>query len=61
MWTPPNFDTSAKYPVLYLLHGIGGDESEWTRGGAAHVVLDNLFADQKLVPMIVVLPNGRAS
>jgi enterochelin esterase-like enzyme len=61
VWTPPNFDTSAKYPVLYLLHGIGGDESEWTRGGAAHVVLDNLFADQKLVPMIVVLPNGRAS
>jgi enterochelin esterase-like enzyme len=61
VWTPPGFDKSAKYPVLYLLHGIGGDENEWTRGGAAHVVLDNLHADKKLVPMIVVLPNGRAS
>jgi len=50
-----------KYPVLYLLHGIGGDEYEWTRGGVANVILDNLYADKKLVPMIVVIPNGRAS
>src|SRR5688500_4195567 len=61
VYTPPGYSDDQKYPVLYLLHGIGGDESEWTRGGAAHVVLDNLYADAKAVPMIVVLPNGRAS
>jgi enterochelin esterase-like enzyme len=46
--------------VLYLLHGIGGDEEEWRRGGAPNVILDNLIADRKAVPMIVVMPNGRA-
>ena len=63
VYTPPGFskdDKNEKYPVLYLLHGIGGDEYEWTRGGAANVVLDNLYADGKAVPMIVVIPNGRA-
>jgi enterochelin esterase-like enzyme len=44
-----------------LLHGIGGDENEWTRGGAPDVILDNLYADEKAVPMIVVMPNGRAA
>ena len=61
VYTPPGYSTDRKYPVLYLLHGIGGTEAEWTRGGRADVVLDNLYADQKAVPMIVVLPNGRAS
>src|SRR5581483_1073419 len=61
VYTPPGYATDQKYPVLYLLHGIGGDEYEWTRGGAAHVILDNLYADRKAVPMIVVLPNGRAA
>lgn len=61
VYTPPGYSKDQQYPVLYLLHGIGGDEFEWTRGGAAHVVLDNLYADKKAVPMIVVLPNGRAS
>src|SRR5262245_30085541 len=61
VYTPPGYSRDQKYPVLYLLHGIGGDEYEWTRGGAAHVILDNLYADRKAVPMIVVLPNGRAS
>ena len=51
---------SKKYPVLYLLHGIGGDETEWQKNGAPEVILDNLLADGKLVPMIVVMPNGRA-
>ncbi|HUG89581.1 MAG TPA: alpha/beta hydrolase-fold protein [Planctomycetaceae bacterium] len=60
VYTPPGYSKDQTYPVLYLLHGIGGDENEWTRGGAAHV-LDNLYADGKAVPMIVVLPNGRAS
>jgi len=61
VWTPPGYSRDQKYPVLYLLHGIGGSELEWTRGGAADVILDNLSADKKIVPMIVVLPNGRAS
>src|SRR5215468_2233504 len=61
VYTPPGYSKDNKYPVLYLLHGIGGDENEWRRGGSPHVILDNLYADKKLVPMIVVLPNGRAS
>jgi enterochelin esterase-like enzyme len=61
VYTPPGYTTDKKYPVLYLLHGIGGDENEWARGGAPDVILDNLYADKKAVPMIVVLPNGRAS
>jgi enterochelin esterase-like enzyme len=61
LYTPPGYSKDQKYPVLYLLHGIGGDEKEWTRGGSANVILDNLYADKKLSPMVVVLPNGRAS
>jgi enterochelin esterase-like enzyme len=60
IYTPPGYSPDNKYPVLYLLHGIGGDESEWRRGGQVDVVLDNLYADKKIVPMIVVMPNGRA-
>ena len=61
VYTPPGYSRDHKYPVLYLLHGIGGNEFEWTRGGVANVILDNLHADKEIVPMIVVLPNGRAS
>jgi enterochelin esterase-like enzyme len=61
VYTPPGYTTDKKYPVLYLLHGIGGDEKEWSRGGTVNVILDNLYADKKAMPMIVVLPNGRAS
>ncbi|HZL11291.1 MAG TPA: alpha/beta hydrolase-fold protein [Prolixibacteraceae bacterium] len=60
VYTPPGFSTDKKYPVLYLLHGIGGDELEWYNNGHPEVILDNLYADKKLVPMIVVFPNGRA-
>ncbi len=60
VYTPPGYSKDKKYPVLYLLHGIGGDENEWPRGGAPNVILDNLYADKKIVPMIVVMPNGRA-
>src|SRR5687767_5496903 len=61
VYTPPGYSKDKTYPVLYLLHGIGGDENEWRRGGAPDVILDNLYADKKAVPMIVVMPNGRAS
>jgi xylan 1,4-beta-xylosidase len=60
VYTPPGFTKKKKYPVLYLLHGIGGDEKEWLNGGNPQVILDNLYADKKLEPMIVVMPNGRA-
>ena len=61
VYTPPGYTKDKKYPVLYLLHGIGGDENEWARGGSPDVILDNLYAEKKAVPMIVVMPNGRAS
>lgn len=62
VYTPPGYSKDKKYPVLYLLHGIGGNErEEWAKGGVANVVLDNLIADQKIEPMIVVLPNGNAT
>jgi enterochelin esterase-like enzyme len=60
IYTPPGYSADAKYPVLYLLHGIGGDEEEWRRGGHPEIILDNLIADQKAPPMIIVMPNGRA-
>lgn len=60
VYTPPGFSAKKKYPVLYLLHGIGGDEKEWLNGGKPQMILDNLYADGKIAPMIVVLPNGRA-
>lgn len=60
IYTPPGFSTNKKYPVLYLLHGIGGDEKEWLTGGTPQIILDNLYAEGKIKPMIVVMPNGRA-
>lgn len=60
VYLPPGYSPERKYPVLYLLHGIGGNEHEWTGYCRADVILDNLIADQKAVPMIVVMPNGRA-
>lgn len=60
VYTPPGYTTDKKYPVLYLLHGIGGDETEWERFATPDVLLDNLIADGKAVPMIIVMPNGRA-
>jgi enterochelin esterase-like enzyme len=60
VYLPPGYSQNTKYPVLYLLHGIGGDEEEWHRNGHPEIILDNLLADKKIVPMIVVLPNGRA-
>ena len=60
IYTPPGYSKDKKYPVLYLLHGIGGDEKEWFKGGNPQVILDNLYADEKAEQMIVVMPNGRA-
>lgn len=60
VYLPPGYSKDRKYPVLYLLHGIGGNENEWTGYVHADVIVDNLIASGKAVPMIVVLPNGRA-
>jgi enterochelin esterase-like enzyme len=60
VYTPPGYARKKKYPVLYLLHGIGGDEKEWLKGGNPQLILDNLYAEKKIEPMIVVMPNGRA-
>lgn len=60
IYTPPGYSERNNYPVLYLLHGIGGDEYEWMNGGNPQVILDNLYSQNKLEPMIVVMPNGRA-
>jgi enterochelin esterase-like enzyme len=62
VYLPPGYleDTAKKYPVLYLLHGGGGDEDAWTVMGRATIIMDNLIASGKAVPMIVVMPNGNA-
>jgi len=60
IYTPPGYNKKKNYPVLYLLHGIGGDEKEWLNQGNPQIILDNLYALNKVEPMIVVMPNGRA-
>jgi enterochelin esterase-like enzyme len=62
VYTPPGYSADKKYPLLILLHGIGGNETrEWLRQGVANVVLDNLYADNKIQPMIVIFANGNAT
>jgi len=64
VYTPPGYEdkkNTTKYPVLYLLHGGGGDEDAWTSIGRAHYILDNLIAQGKSKPMIVVMTNGNAT
>ena len=60
VYTPPGYDkdTTTMYPVLYLLHGSGGTEGSWVFDGVANVILDNLIADGRATPMIVVMPFG---
>ncbi|KPK43956.1 MAG: enterochelin esterase [Phycisphaerae bacterium SG8_4] len=60
VYTPPGYSADRQYPVLYLLHGIGGDETEWQRFCTPNLILDNLIADGTAEPMIIVMPNGRA-
>ena len=59
VWTPAGYEKSAdKLPVLYLIHGGGDNDASWPGVGAAGWILDNLLAEGKMVPMIVVMPNG---
>jgi enterochelin esterase-like enzyme len=64
VYTPPGYSADKKYPVLYLLHGIGGDDREWTHGPNpchADKIIDNLLADGKVPPMIMVFPDGNSA
>jgi enterochelin esterase family protein len=61
VYTPPGYDaSSSRYPVLYLLHGNGEAQNGWVMNGRANIILDNLIADRKAVPMVVVMPQGHA-
>jgi enterochelin esterase family protein len=61
VYTPPGYDkASSKYPVLYLLHGNGEAQNGWVMNGRANIILDNLIAERKARPMIVVMPQGHA-
>ena len=61
VYTPPGYDRSAaRYPVLYLLHGNGEAQNGWVMNGRANIILDNVIAERKAVPMIVVMPQGHA-
>ena len=62
VYTPAGYETSGKeYPVFYLLHGIGGDENAWSELGRAAQIMDNLIAQGKAEPMILVMTNGNIS
>jgi enterochelin esterase-like enzyme len=63
VYTPPGYakEPGRAYPVLYLLHGSGDDDSHWTRLGQAHVIADNLIADRKAEPLMIVMTDGLAS
>ncbi len=63
VYTPPGYDknTSNRYPVLYLQHGSGEDETGWSVQGKANLILDNLIAEKRAIPMIIVMDNGYAT
>jgi enterochelin esterase-like enzyme len=61
VYTPPGYSAENKYPVLYLLHGIGGNDMEWINACRADIVLDNALAEGKIRPMVVVFPNGNST
>lgn len=61
VYTPPGYSATRKYPVIYLLHGLGWNDLEWTQMRHADIVIDNLLADGKIQPMIMIFPNGDSS
>ena len=58
IYTPAGYDKDKAYPVLYLLHGAGGDENAWSELGRASQIMDNLIATGKAKPIIMLMPNG---
>ncbi|MFT5470813.1 MAG: enterochelin esterase-like enzyme, partial [Verrucomicrobiales bacterium] len=62
VYTPPGYhESKADFPVLFLLHGSGDDASAWTNVGRAHLIADNLIAQGKMKPMVIVMPHGHAN
>jgi enterochelin esterase-like enzyme len=61
LYLPPGYSTTRKYPVLYLQHGLGNTSTEWTQRARAPIIADNLIADGKMLPMIIVFPSGNAT
>ena len=61
VYTPPGSSTARRYPVLYLQHGLGNTSTEWVQRARAPIIADNLIADGKMVPMIIVFPSGNAT
>lgn len=61
VYTPPGYSADRKYPVLYLQHGLGNTSTEWTQRARAPIIIDNLLADKKIAPFIVVFPSGNAT
>lgn len=61
VYTPPNYDTNRRYPVLYLHHGLGNTSTEWTERARAPIIVDNLLAEGKIEPLIIVFPSGNAT
>jgi enterochelin esterase-like enzyme len=61
VYTPPGYSADRKYPVLYLHHGLGNTSTEWTQRARAPIIIDNLLADKKIEPFIIVFPSGDAT
>jgi len=61
VYLPPEYAAGRKYPTLYLIHGLGWNNREWTQIRHADVVMDNLIADGKVPPMVMIFPNGDSS
>ena len=61
VYTPPNYGADRRYPVLYLHHGLGNTSTEWTQRARAPIIIDNLVADRKIQPFIIVFPSGNAT
>jgi enterochelin esterase-like enzyme len=57
VYTPPNYNSHRGYPVLYLMHGAGGNDTDWVANMRANFILDNLIAQHKVKPMVVVMPD----
>src|SRR5438552_8696951 len=61
VYTPPGYAAERKYPVLYMLHGLGNTSTEWMQRARAPQIVDNLLADGKIQPMIIIFPSGDAA
>jgi enterochelin esterase-like enzyme len=61
VYTPPGYTANKKYPVLYMLHGLGNTSTEWTQRASAPQIVDNLLADGKIQPLVMIFPSGDAT